>query len=48
MILPEIGPVDGRTRAAVFFREVAGAIANERAGRAIGGTAWSLHLPAAR
>jgi hypothetical protein len=32
MVLPEIGPVDGRTRPAILYREVAGAIAGDLGG----------------
>jgi hypothetical protein len=32
MILPEIGPVDGRTRPAIKFRETAGALASDLGG----------------
>jgi hypothetical protein len=32
MVLPEAGPIDGRTRPAVLFREVAGQIAEDRGG----------------
>jgi hypothetical protein len=32
MILPEVGPVDGRTRPAIKFRETAGALASDLGG----------------
>jgi hypothetical protein len=32
MILPEIGPIDGRTRPAIMYREVARAVASDLGG----------------
>jgi hypothetical protein len=33
MVLPEIGPVDGRTRPAIMYREVACAVAEDLGGK---------------
>jgi hypothetical protein len=33
MILPELGPIDGRSRPAILFREVAAAVASDLGGR---------------
>jgi hypothetical protein len=38
MIVPEVGPIDGRTRPAILYKEVAGAVAADLGG--------AEHLPA--